>query len=265
VNKELFRTMDQQFNFRLYVMGLCASSRAFIYLGRWDEAMQEAQKALKVAEKFSDNSLVAFAVWTLSMAYTWKGDLDRALEFAEMAFQKAPTFADKAWAKRGLGWVLCQFGDTNRGIEHLTAALQTFNARRWMPGIIPTTCILGGAYWLAGKTEKARQTLEEALAIAERCGARYYAGFAQRLIGEIAAKTNPDQAAAHFEISIGLLQEIKAENELALAYAGYGRFYKQQRQIAMARENLMKALEIFERLGTLIEPDKVRKELAGLK
>ncbi len=26
----------------------------------------------------------------------------------------------------------------------------------------------------------------------------------------------------------------------------------------------MKALEIFERLGTLIEPDKVRKELADL-
>jgi hypothetical protein len=31
-----------------------------------------------------------------------------------------------------------------------------------------------------------------------------------------------------------------------------------------AREYLTKALEIFERLGTLIEPDKVRKELAEL-
>ena len=31
-----------------------------------------------------------------------------------------------------------------------------------------------------------------------------------------------------------------------------------------AREYLTKALEIFARLGTLIEPDKVRKELADL-
>jgi hypothetical protein len=31
-----------------------------------------------------------------------------------------------------------------------------------------------------------------------------------------------------------------------------------------AREYLTKALEIFERLGTLIEPDKVKKELASL-
>ena len=264
VKEELLRTMKQQFNLRWYVMGLCGSSRALICLGRWDEAMQEAQKALKVAEKFLDSSLISFTVYTLSMAYTWKGNLDRALELAEMALQKAPTFADKAWAQRGLGWVLCRSGDTNRGIELLTAALQTFNARRWMPGVIPTTCILGGAYWLAGNNEKARQTLGEALEIAERCGARYYAGFAQRLMGEISIQTNPDQAMAYFEKSIAVLQEIKAENELALAYAGYGRFYKVQGQSATAREYLMKALDIFERLGTLIEPDRVREELAEL-
>ena len=34
--------------------------------------------------------------------------------------------------------------------------------------------------------------------------------------------------------------------------------------MADAREYLTKALEIFERLGTLIEPDKVREELAEL-
>ena len=100
--------------------------------------------------------------------------------------------------------------------------------------------------------------------MAERCGVRYYVGFAQRLLGEIALKTNPTQAAPHFEKSIAIFREIKAENELALAYAGYGRLHKKQGEIAQAREYLTKALEIFERLGTLIEPDKVREELAGL-
>jgi tetratricopeptide (TPR) repeat protein len=77
-------------------------------------------------------------------------------------------------------------------------------------------------------------------------------------------KNNPAQAAAYFEKSMAVLQEIKAENELALAYAGFGRLHKQQGQIAQAREYLTNALEIFERLGTLIEPDKVREELAEL-
>jgi tetratricopeptide (TPR) repeat protein len=123
-------------------------------------------------------------------------------------------------------------------------------------------CFLGEGYWLAGKDDKARQTLEEGLEMAERYGVRYEIGFAHRLLGEISLKNNPAQAAPRFEKSIAIFQEIKAENELAMAYAGYGRLYKKQGEIARAREYLMKAMEIFERLATPIEPNKVREVLA---
>jgi tetratricopeptide (TPR) repeat protein len=98
---------------------------------------------------------------------------------------------------------------------------------------------------------------------------KFFIGWAYRLLGEIALKTNPAQArdplaAPHFEESIAIFQRIKAENELALAYAGYGRLRKNQGEIARARKYLTKALEIFERLGTLIEPEKVREELGEL-
>jgi tetratricopeptide (TPR) repeat protein len=142
--------------------------------------------------------------------------------------------------------------------------LSISGAGRFIPTEIPLTCFLGEGYWLAGEDDKARQTLEEGLEMAERYGVRYYAGFAQRLLGEIALKANPAQATPHFEKSIAIFREIKAENEVAMAYAGYGRLHKQKRQIAQAREYLTKALEIFERLGTLTEPDRVREELAGL-
>jgi tetratricopeptide (TPR) repeat protein len=226
--------------------------------------VKEAEKALKVAEESLNNSLVVFAAWTLSMAYTLKGDLGRGVEYGELALQKAVTPADKAWAHRGLGWALCRAGDANRGVELLDAALAIVQPSRHMPTEIPTTCIMGAAYCLAGEDEKAREALEEGLEIANRCGARYYAGFAQRLLGEMDLKTNPAQAEIHFERSIAVLQEIKAENELALAYVSYGRLHKQQKQIAQAKEYLMKALKIFERLGTLLEPNKVREELAEL-
>ena len=133
-----------------------------------------------------------------------------------------------------------------------------------MPSEIPHICNLGEGYWLAGENDKAKQTLEEGLKITERCGARYYLGWTHRLLAEIAMKNNPAQAAAYFEKSIKVLQPIKAENELALAYTGYGRLHEKQGEIVRAREYLTKALEIFERLGTMIEPDRVREELAGL-
>jgi len=263
LKEEVLRKMEQQFNLRWYVRALSAASRACSHLGRWDEAMEAAQKVLSVAEEFSNNSLISFAAWNLSIAYTWKGDLSRGIEYGELAVQKAQTPYNKAFGQRGLAWAWCRAGETSRGIELLTALLPIFRGR-FMPSEIPHTCYLGEGHWLAGKHDKARQTLEKALAIADRCGARYYSAFAQRILGEIALKIKSSQGAPHFEKSIVVLRELKAENELALAFAGYGRYHKKKGQIAQAREYLTKALEIFERLGTLIEPDKVREELAEL-
>jgi len=264
VKEDLMRTMEQRFNLRWYVMGSCAASRAYICFGRWDEAMEEAQKALNAANDFSDKSLNTFTTWALSLAYAWKGDLVQAVEYGELALQRASTPADKGWACRGLGWALCRVGEPKRGIELLNTALAIFQSGCYMPGVIPTTCTLGDGYRLAGEYDKARQMLEEGLDIADRCGARYYSGFAQRLLGEIALKTNQEQVTSHLDKSIAIFREIRAENELALAYASYGRFYKQQGDMAQAREYLTRALEVFERLGTLNEPEKVREELDEL-
>ena len=128
---------------------------------------------------------------------------------------------------------------------------------------------LGECYWLASESDNARQTLEELLELANRCGAKFYLGSAHRLLGEVALTTDPIQVAAplatpHFEQSIAILRQIHAENELALAYAGYGRLHRQQGNMTQAREHLTRALEIFERLGTLGEPDKVKQVLAIL-
>jgi tetratricopeptide (TPR) repeat protein len=84
------------------------------------------------------------------------------------------------------------------------------------------------------------------------------------MLGEVALVTNPGEASPHFEKATSIFKEVKAENELALAYSGMGRYHKQQGDTEKAREYLTKALAIFERLGTLIEPDTVREELAGL-
>jgi len=261
---DVFRSITQRFNLRLHTYALSVASRACSYLGHWDRAVEEGQKALSVAQEGSDNSLISWSAWNLSIAYSWRGDLAQAVEYGEIAVQKAPTSADKAFAQRSLGWALCRAGEISRGIELLVNVGPIFRAAGLMVFEIPLTCYLGEGHWLAGKDDKAMQTLEKSLKIAERYGARYYIGYAQRLLGEITLKTNPAQAASCFEKSIAVLREIKAENELAMAYAGYGRLHKKQGEIARAREYLTKALEIFERLGTLIEPDKVREELIGL-
>jgi tetratricopeptide (TPR) repeat protein len=247
VKEDILRILEQKFDPRWYVYILSVASRACSSLGRWDEAAEIGKKALSVAEEYSDNSLITFAAWNLSLTYGWEVDIVRAIEYGELAIKKAQTHADIAWAQRSLGWAWCRAGEHKKGIELLVNVLSSFRVGHFMSGETDLLCFLGEGYWLAAEDDKARQTLEEGLEIAERCGARYYVGFARRLLGEIALETNLAQAAPHFEKSIAVFREIKAENELALAYAGHGRLHKKQGQVAQAREYLTKALEIFER------------------
>jgi tetratricopeptide (TPR) repeat protein len=261
---EALRKMGEQFSLRTYVRALAHATMALSHLGQWDKAVEEGKKALSVAQEFSDNSQSSYAAMSLSGAYTAKGDLERGIEYAELAVQIAPTPADKAWAQGALAWTWCRAGETHKGIEVLAPLVQVFRGVRLVPSQLGYGMFLGDGYLLAGEYEKARQTVEEVLEIAGRCGSKLFQGCAHLLLGEIASRTDPAQAPAHFDKSMAISESIKAENYLALAYAGYGRLHKQQGNPVQAREYLLKALEIFERLGTLIEPDKVRRELAEL-
>jgi tetratricopeptide (TPR) repeat protein len=227
--------------------------------------MAEGQKALRAAEEYSSNSMLSFAAFCLSLALTMKGELGRAVEYGHMSVERAPTPADKAWAQTWGTLAMCRAGQPERALEIWKSVLPMYRSSQWLYGMSNTLMLIGEAYWLTGNDHEAALNLKEGLKIAEECEMNYSAGYAHCILGEVALKNNhPAQARLHFEKSITIALETKSKNDLALAYAGYGRFHKQKGKITEARDYLNRALEIFERLGTLIEPDKVRKELAEL-
>jgi tetratricopeptide (TPR) repeat protein len=264
VKDDIIRAADQGFNSLAYVRGLSCVSLAYSILGRWNEATEEGRKALRAAEELSDNSMISFAAFSISDMYLRRRDLDRAIEYCQLSVQTSQTPANEAWAKGYLAaaWILS--GEPDKAIEVLEMLVEICRASRFVMGEVGFLPNLGEAYRLAGEFGKAKQTLEEGLELAGRLGAKYNLAEAHRVLGEVALETDPTQAIPHFEKSISLFQQCKAQSDLALAYSGMGRYHKQQGDTEHAREYLTKALEIFERLGTLIEPDKVRKELAEL-
>jgi tetratricopeptide (TPR) repeat protein len=264
LKEDVLRLSERAFDSRTYVLSMSATSMAYSQMGQWDHAIKDGHEGLKVAEEYSNNSLASFAAFAIALANILENKPRQALDFAELAVQKAPTIGDKVFSQSGLSWALCRSGEALKGVALGTELIPMFQAVRFVPGEIWETVILGEGFFLTGEYVKATQTIKKALELAEGSEMKFFIGWAYRLLGEIALKTNPTQAAHHFDKSISVLKEIKAENELAMAYAGYGRFHKQQGNIAEVREYLTNALEIFERLGTLIQPDKVREELAGL-
>jgi tetratricopeptide (TPR) repeat protein len=221
------------------------------------------RRELRIAEEFADRSMTSFGLWVMARLYILQGDSRRALEAAERSVHMAPTTADRTWAESTLGMAHTRANNAEEAVGILARQLPVYRAAHFIPSE-QATAYLGEAYWRAGDYEKGRAVLEELLLIVEPLGMRLVAAHAHRILGEIAAKTDPARAASYFDRSIASLLQIKAEPELARAYAGYGRFHERQGRIAAARDYLTRGLEIFERLGILGEPEKVRRELAEL-
>jgi class 3 adenylate cyclase/tetratricopeptide (TPR) repeat protein len=256
-------------NVRSFAWSLAAASWAAAFRGQWSEAIRDGEEALRTGQQFSDDSVVSFSALTLSLVCNHQGDPARALRYAEMAVERAPTPADKMWSETFRAWTWCRAGEARHGVEILADQIPRYRAARFMPSVVFTQYLLGEGYWRAGDLDRARQALTECLELGERCGARFVTASAHRFLAEVALAEGPavnalPRAAFHFEQSIARLRDIGAENELAMAYAGYGRLRHRQGRAAEARDYLGRALAILERLNTLAEPDRVRAELAQL-
>jgi tetratricopeptide (TPR) repeat protein len=264
LKERALRMMEGGFHLRNHVRPLLISSLACTKLGRWDEAVELGRKGLDTAREFTDNNLISWAAWTISLAHTCKRDMEKAIEYGELALGTAHTPGDKVIAQGPMASAWCHAGESEKGIEALTGLIELSRATGFVPALLDHMQFLGEGYWIAGDYDKTGETALQLLELAEKCNARCHVGKAHRLLGEVALKTAPNEAGPHFDQAISIFREAKAENELAHAYAGVGRLHRQQGNAQQAREYLTQALEIFEHLGTLIEPDKVRQELAEL-
>ncbi len=194
--------------------------------------------------------------------YTSKGDPQESVRYGEPAVEKAPTPADKVWAQTSLAYAWCRAGEPAKAAAVLSELLSLYQATRFIGNEVWCRIYLGEAQWRCGNYGMARETLQGGLQLAEQLGMKFFVGCAHRFLGEVfAGEQLGAEATAHFETSIEILERIRSENELALAYAGYGRLHVRQGDRGRAQEYLTRALEIFERLGTPREPDSVRQEL----
>jgi class 3 adenylate cyclase/tetratricopeptide (TPR) repeat protein len=206
--EEVLRLMKQQFNLRWYVWSFLSTSWAYGESGRWDKALENGKEALKKAEAYADNSLICMVGWVIAYIHLLKGDLNQALKYAELAVQKAPTPADRVWAKAALGCVWVQAGELHRGLEALSNAVSVSKAGRGRWTEVAYGVFLGYGYFLSGEYEKANKTLKEKLELAEDSGMKFHIGVAHSYLGQVALKTDPTRAAYHFEQSIASFQKI---------------------------------------------------------
>ncbi len=228
--------------------------------GQWQRAINEADLAVAEGQSRGEPGIVSFNAAFGTFALVEQRDWDRAAEYAQFALAEAPTVYFEAVAQMFLASLLCSTGKLEQGVPILEAVVSVAEASEhhliWMLSV-PS---LADAYAASGRLEDARAALEPELGWAERAGAGYFTVRSHRSMAAIDAASGSQTAALdHLNRAIEVAERTGSENELALALADRGRLLPGTTR----RCDLERALAIFDRLGTFVEPDRIRADLAA--
>jgi tetratricopeptide (TPR) repeat protein len=233
-------------------------------LGEWTRSLEYCRRALAYGQEVNDLRLKVVGWWRTASTHVQRGDPEAGLRCCEEAVALKPIPFDAAMVKAVRGYGLIKLGEIEKGLAELTDALEWLDRSRlghfhWLYGF----WVVEG-YLRQGDFGRARGVVEEILA-SGRESSRRAEGVGERLLGEALIREDPGAAAGHLEAGMRILEEIGARHELAKALTARGDLYRATGDVGRARALLEQALAIFEDIGTLDEPPRIRAALAALQ
>ena len=102
------------------------------------------------------------------------------------------------------------------------------------------------------------------LAITREGGYRFHEGIVHRVLGEALTPEDPIAASGHLETALGLPKATYGRNELAKTLVAQAELRRVVGDQTAARQLLERALSVFNQLGTLDWPLRVREALTAL-
>lgn len=204
------------------VMCLCYSSWGLWEMGRADEALSRARQVVDLATGLNHRFSMGEAHGFLAVAHWFRGELAPGLEAAERAIEICESGGFAVWlahARVVHGRLLAELGDVEAGLSQMQQGDAMWAA---------TGAVVTRAFYLslraeglaeAGRSAEALALLEQAWALVQRCGERYWAPEVARLTGELLLRGDPSPAqAARADDWLALaLREAQASSLQALA------------------------------------------------
>jgi ATP/maltotriose-dependent transcriptional regulator MalT len=226
--------------------------------GRWQSAYADAAESVRLARETGNHALLAFGLAALSLIEAAMGRSDDARAHARESLDLCAQLGGliiKSYAHHALGLDALGSGDSARAAEHLDRAQRTGAPLRMQRGLVQFGADRVEALHRAGRTDEAHLALEE---LADgSSGGRWALAAIARCRGILAESGYED----HFENALGHHQRDGQPFERGRTQLAYGERLRRDRRRADAREQLIEALEIFERLGAARWTERVRAEL----
>lgn len=232
--------------------------------GDWNESITYMEKVLKKSEEISDDNLMILALWSNAMPVIYKGDWATGIKYCERCLEMSPPQIFAATATGLLGIAYYKNGQVEKGTEFMEKAIELSNqfGMKFYSAMVGIP--LAESYVSIGERDIALEKINKSLITSKESGFNHWEGMALRVLGEIYENSDIDKAENHIKNSIKILKRLGAKNELAKSYFSLGRLYKEKGEKNKAKKYATQALHIFEKLGTLHEPEKARNLLRDL-
>jgi tetratricopeptide (TPR) repeat protein len=220
-------------------------------LGTFAEGSAPGAEGLQIAETVAHPASLMLAYYGVGHLALYKGDLHTALSLLEHAVRICreadfPAYFPRMAAALGAAYNLG--GRIADSLSLLTQALEQLTAMTSTHFETVSSLPLSGAYLLDGRLVEAQALAERALALARAHQERGHQAYALCLLGDIATRREPSEAAqaeAHYRAALVLAAELGMRPLQAHCHLSLGTLYVKTGQREQARTELSTAIGLY--------------------
>lgn len=244
------------------------SYMAYYSQGKLDLAHEMSRQAVGIAEESGDIYSKAFAYSCHGISCFGKGSFQEAIKFLSIGNESSERLNHdwwQPWSDQFLGEVYFEIGQYQKAGEHYYRAASFFDhSACWPSSAIVSKIGLMRAKIVSGEKDFNVETLHGYISDVK---AKVYEGLIRRYMAEILLNMNEDrisEAEKWTKKAITADKENGTLFELARDYLLYSTILRQKGEKSKARENLNKAIGIFNKCGADGWVEKAKKELTSL-
>jgi class 3 adenylate cyclase/tetratricopeptide (TPR) repeat protein len=242
--------------------------RSLVERGRFHEAIDRAEEAIRIAEAVSHPASLLLAHWVSGLASLRRGDVAHAIPSLERSVRicrevDLPIFLH--WVGPSLGAAYATTGRMTEALTLLGQILEQDASMNVMSQNTLTVVYLAEAHLLAGHVQEATNHAACAIALSRRRNERGYQAWALRLVGEIGSRHEVgdlDGGAASYQEALKLSEELDMRPLEAHCHLGLGRLRWRGGDRAASREHLGRAAAMYGEMDMKPWLDQVESELA---
>jgi tetratricopeptide (TPR) repeat protein len=217
-------------------------------LGRFDEAIGQAEGAVRTAEAADHPFTLCFGLFALGLAHLRRGDLPRAIRVLERALDLCRMWQIAVgipYVTPTLSAAYALAGRADEALPLVAGVVEAFRSRQNHHGAALILLCAGMTCLSAGRIDEAASHAREALDLARRQGARGSEAEALCLAGDVASASGAEDAEGYYREALKLASGLGMRPLIAHCHLGLGKLYRRTGKREQAQEHLTTATTMY--------------------